>query len=135
MKFDRDASEDTVYPVLPAGEYDFDVEKVEYVKSKSGTMNWKITLDIESADGKHAKCFEYFPEKAEMGWKFAQFYKAIGWTSDDTDDMKDAAGEVGRCYIVIEQGTNGYQDRNKVKRYIARKEPQALEISSDDLPF
>ena len=57
MKFDPNATEERSYPVLPAGEYEFDVEKVEYVRSKSGFMNWKLTLAFENREGIHVKVF------------------------------------------------------------------------------
>ena len=143
MKFDPNATEERSFPVLPAGEYEFDVEKVEYVRSKSGIMNWKLTLAFESRDGIRVKVFEYFPEKEGMDWKFAQFFKCIGVEASDTSEMKDVFGEVGKASLYIEAGQNGYPDRNRVKQYIPAPLPDKPKfdtgrrkaVDDDDLPF
>ena len=142
MQFNKKAAtENTDYPVFAPGDYDFDVENVEYVMSKRGVPNWKITMDVESPDNRHVKVFEYFPEQENMQWKFGAFFSCIGWDLDkivEISEIKDAIGEVGRCRLEVEAGTNGYADRNRVKRFLSKKaeEPKKAPVpDSDDLPF
>lgn len=139
MKLDKTVQSQGDFPVLQPGEYDFEVENAKLVKSSKGDDMWKIQLRFEQDNGPDVTVFENVVVKDTMMWKFNSFFSSIGMDADDTDMVKDAIGETGRARVVIEQGTNGYQDRNTVKAYIPKEKPKAKEKAaapeSDDLPF
>lgn len=130
MKFDPNATEDRNFPVLPAGDYEFEVENMEHVTSRAGVLQWKATLRIDPLNAPSSKVWVYFPEKENMGWKFAQFFKSIGMGDvDDTGRMKDAIGEIGMCTLEIQPAEGPYPEKNSVKRFV----PKA--VKEEDLPF
>ena len=144
MKFDQNAVNDNDFPVLPEGEYAFEVENTTYQTSSKGNLQWKVQLRVEApGDQRDIKVWDYFPEKENMMWKFNKFFKSIGKEgTDDTDEMKNVVGEIGFCKLKIEPAQNGYPERNKIDRYVASPttadkpaQSKGIEISSDDLPF
>ena len=149
MKLDPNAVNDTDFPVLPEGEYEFEVENTTYQTSKAGNYQWKVQLRIDPTGGQPSvKVWDYFPEMENMMWKFNNFFKALGYDGiDDTDKMKEVIGDIGFCKLKIEPAQNGYPEKNKVDRYVESPTPasktletkkaasKGLDISSDDLPF
>ena len=139
MKLDKTVQSQGDFPVLQPGEYDFEVENAKLVKSSKGDDMWKIQLRFEQDNGPDVTVFENVVVKDTMMWKFNSFFSSIGMDADDTDMVKDAIGETGRARVVIEKGTNGYQDRNAIKSYIPKEKPQAKKKAAkpeeEDLPF
>lgn len=140
MKFDPNATneEKTDFPVLPAGEYDFEVENAVYKKSKSGGLMWEVTLRIDPlGELPSTKVWVYFPERQDMDWKFAQFFKSLGMTVDDTDEMKNTVGEIGKCVLKVREAEGPYPAKNEVAKFVkaALQKDPAVQITSDDLPF
>lgn len=146
MKLDPNAVNDTDFPVLPEGEYEFEVENTTYQTSKAGNYQWKVQLRIDPTGGQPSvKVWDYFPERENMMWKFNNFFKALGYDGiDDTDKMKEVVGDIGFCKLKIEPAQNGYPEKNKVDRYVASPTPaeepkkaasKGIEVNPDDLPF
>ena len=135
MKLDKTTTSQGDFPVLQPGTYDFEVEDAKLVKSSKGDDMWKIKLRFEQDNGPDVTVFENIVVKESMMWKFNAFFASVGMDADDTDKIKDAIGEVGKAKVVIEKGTNGYQDRNVVKSYISKEKKAESTSSGDDLPF
>lgn len=146
MKLDPNAVSENDFPVLPEGEYDFEVENTTHQTSSKGNLQWKVQFRIDPMDGPSIKVWDYFPELENMMWKFNQFFKAIGKEGiDDTDEMKDVIGEIGKCRLTIEPAKDGHPAKNKVGKYLAPAKGTAapkkqewskgIEVNPDDLPF
>ena len=125
MKLDKTVQSQGDFPVLQPGEYDFEVENAQLVKSSKGDEMWKIQLRFEQDNGPDVTVFENIVVRDSMQWKFNSFFSSVGMDADDTDMIKDSIGETGRARVVIEKGTNGYQDRNTVKAYSPKEKPKA----------
>lgn len=149
MKLDPNAVEDNNFPVLPAGEYEFEVENTKYQVSKAGNYQWVAELRIDPTYGHDSvKVWDYFPERENMAWKYTQFFKALGKENiTDTDEMKNIIGEIGFCKLTIDPAQNGYPEKNKVEKYLAspsldtkakaetKAASKGFDINPDDLPF
>ena len=138
MKLDRTAvTETNDYPVLEPGTYAFEVRNAEHTTSSTGNWMWKLTLRFEQDNGPEVTVFDYLVENDRNMWKFNSFLDCIGSKLEDTNKLADCIGEVGTASVEVEKGTNGYQDRNRVKRYIPKKEekPAKKQKPVDDLPF
>lgn len=137
MKLDRTATNEKDYPVLEPGDYVFQVQDAAHTTSQSGNWMWKLTLRFEQDNGPDVTVFDYLIENDRNMWKFNAFLDSIGSKLEDTNKLADCIGEVGTASVEVEKGTNGYQDRNRVKRYIPKKEekPAKKQKPVDDLPF
>ena len=141
MKIDRNAVQSNGdFPLLQPGEYRFEVVDAVKAVSASGNDMYQLRLKVFQDNGPAVTVFDNLIEKENCLFRFVQFFDSLGMDTDDTDATKNAIGEVGRARIKIEQGTNGYADRNRVDRYLpapkTEKPPvSVLPTSSDDLPF
>ncbi len=144
MKLDRTATNETTkdFPVLEPGDYTFQVMDAVHTTSQSGNWMWKLQLRFEQADGPDVTVFDYLVENDKNMWKFNTFLDSIGSKLEDTSKLADTIGEIGKASVEVEKGTNGYSDRNRVKRYLAKEEPKkpakakkAKAPDTEDLPF
>lgn len=146
MKLDRTATENNNdFPVLEPGEYVFQVMDAVHTTSQSGNWMWKLQLRFEQADGPDVTVFDYLVENDRNGWKFNTYLDSIGSKLEDTAKLADTIGEIGKATVEVEKGTNGYADRNRVKRYLPKEEPKkepkpakakkAKAPETEDLPF
>ena len=144
MKLDRTATNETTkdFPVLEPGDYTFQVMDAVHTTSQSGNWMWKLQLRFEQADGPDVTVFDYLVENDKNMWKFNTFLDSIGSKLEDTSKLADTIGEIGKANVEVEKGTNGYSDRNRVKRYLAKEEPKkpakakkAKAPDTEDLPF
>lgn len=140
MKLDRTQTTETNdYPVLEPGTYDFEVKNAEHTTSSTGNWMWKLTLRFEQENGPDVTVFDYLVENDKNVWKFNSFLDCIGSKLEDTNKLADTIGEIGKASVDIEKGTNGYQDRNRVKRYLPKEEEKKpspkKQKAGDDLPF
>lgn len=125
------------FPLLPEGDYEFQVANASRSQSSKGNMQWKLQLRIDKPDGTWAYVWEYFAETENMQWKFNEFFRSIGkFGVTDTGEMKNVVSEIGNAHIIIKK-EDGYKDKNSVKYFIEQKEPETagMEISDEDLPF
>lgn len=147
MKLNNNTTTETKsdFPVLPEGDYEFEVENAVHQVSSKGNLQWKLQLRVDH-EGKEYKVWDYLIEKESWAWKFISFFKAIGLNNaDDTDMVKDSLGRIGYCHLVIDPPKDGYSAKNAVKRYVPQKEDRPaskddkysppLEIRDEDLPF
>lgn len=144
MKLDRNATNETTkeFPVLEPGDYTFQVMDAVHTTSQSGNWMWKLQLRFEQADGPDVTVFDYLVENDRNMWKFNTYLDSIGSKLEDTAKLGDTIGEIGKATVEVEKGTNGYSDRNRVKRYLAKGEPKkpakakkAKAPETEDLPF
>ena len=147
MKLDRTATNENNndFPVLEPGEYVFQVTDAVHTTSQSGNWMWKLQLRFEQADGPDVTVFDYLVENDKSMWKFNTYLDSIGSKLEDTSKLADTIGEIGKATVEVEKGTNGYSDRNKVKRYLAKEQPKnelkpakgkkVKAPETEDLPF
>lgn len=150
MKFDPSAAEERSFPILPEGEYEFEVENAEHTISKKGNMMWKLTLRVDPLDGPSVRVFEHIVENNTDGSirKFSAFVKSIGMVGkiEDSEQMEDAIGEIGRAKVGIQEAEGPYPEKNVIKWFLPPKEEKKEEaapkkskkkpvIADDDLPF
>lgn len=130
MKLDRTAKATNDYPILQPGEYDFEVADATHKLSSSGNRMWEMKLRFEQKEGPDVTVFDYLVE-TNADWavnKFNSFLNCIGSKLDDTDKLADTIGEIGKAVVKIEKGKDGYDDKNKVAKYLPKE-------GKDDLPF
>ena len=147
MKLDRTATNESTndFPVLEPGEYVFQVTDAVHTTSQSGNWMWKLQLRFEQDNGPDVTVFDYLVENDRNEWKFNTYLDSIGSKLEDTAKLADTIGEIGKASVEIEKGTNGYSDRNKVKRYLPKEKPKKEEKpakakkakapETEDLPF
>lgn len=141
MKLDRTATNETTkdFPVLEPGDYVFQVQNAEHTTSQSGNWMWKLQLRFEQENGNDVTVFDYLVENDRNMWKFNAYLDSIGSKLTDTSKLGDTIGEIGRASVEVEKGTNGYADRNRVKRYIKKEEEKKAKKAkaepAEDLPF
>ena len=141
MKLDRTATNETTkdFPLLEPGEYVFQVQNAEHTTSSTGNWMWKLQLRFEQANGNDVTVFDYLVENDRNMWKFNAYLDSIGSKLTDTSKLGDTIGEIGRASVEVEKGTNGYSDRNRVKRYIKKEEEKKVKKAKaepvEDLPF
>ena len=144
MKLDRTATNENNndFPVLEPGEYVFQVTDAVHTTSQSGNWMWKLQLRFEQADGPDVTVFDYLVENDKSMWKFNTYLDCIGSKLEDTSKLADTIGEIGKATVEVEKGKDGYADRNRVKRYLAKEEPKkpakakkAKAPETEDLPF
>lgn len=117
--------------VLPEGDYDFTVLKVERSRTKekpgSPACNMAIlTLQIKAPDGQTVAVTDYLVLRSSLQWKLSQFFKAIGQMPEGAKNFRMNWGAVpgahGRCHLYVDewQPSNGGEKRknNKVKAYL-----------------
>lgn len=144
MKLDRTATNESNndFPVLEPGDYVFQVQDAVHTTSQSGNWMWKLQLRFEQDNGPDVTVFDYLVENDRNMWKFNTYLDSIGSKLEDTSKLADTIGEIGKATVEVEKGTNGYADRNRVKRYLAKEEPKkpakakkAKAPETEDLPF
>lgn len=119
------------FTVLPEGDYDFTVLKVERSRTKekpgSPACNMAIlTLQAKAPDGQTVTVTDYLVLRSSLQWKLSQFFKAIGQMPEGAKNFRMNWGAVpgahGRCHLYVDewQPSNGGEKRknNKVKSYL-----------------
>lgn len=141
MKLDRTATNENTndFPLLEPGEYVFQVQNADHTTSSTGNWMWKLQLRFEQENGNDVTVFDYLVENDRNMWKFNAYLDSIGSKLTDTSKLGDTIGEIGRASVEVEKGTNGYSDRNRVKRYIKKEEEKKAKKPkadpAEDLPF
>lgn len=114
-------------PTVPEATYNLRVEKAEFVavpKSKDAKgpyikVQFGITGPAAAEKSLGRKVFENFSTTGDGTWRLREFLTVTAHPSDfkllDSDQLLglECAGAV-----VIEKGTGGYQDKNRVKKYL-----------------
>lgn len=134
----------STFTVLPEGTYQFEIENVEYTRSRMNKPMYKVRLRVEGDTD--VTVFDNMLEDEKMVWKFVQFFKSIDMYEDDMDlnpsVMNSTVGSIGKVELTVEKNAD-FGDRNRVKKYLpvvkeqpkkARKKPSTA-ITEEDLPF
>lgn len=114
-------------PTVPEATYNLRVEKAEYVpvpKSKDAKgpyikVQFGITGPAAAEKSLGRKIFENFSTTGDGTWRLREFLTVTGHPADFklVDDAQLVGLECGGA-VVVEKGTGGYQDKNRVKKYI-----------------
>lgn len=116
------------FPLLPKGEYDFEVISSKEKTSKAGNPMFEINLKVFGPDGQHQRLFDYLLLDDSGQWKLRHFCEATGmldrYESGDLDEG-ELEGQVGRVKIKIQPAKDGYPEKNAVEDYIPTDEAAA----------
>lgn len=137
--------------LLPDGEYSFMVTEAQEAVSKSGNNMIKLTHRVFKPDGTFVLVSDYLVLRDDLMYKVSNFCKSVGLKEQydagelNTDEIKYKEGV---CYIVTQEGTGGYDDKNSVKKYIEdgkadipkdsltkTLESNGPALDSDEIPF
>lgn len=124
------------FPILPVGEYEFEVVDLEKTFSSKGNKMAKITLEI-NYNGHKYKVFDNIVLMSNMKWKIAQFFECLGLKKKGTElksmPWNQVAEKHGRVKIKHEE-YNG-KTNAKVDAYIVTAASQAASSPDGSLPF
>ena len=122
--------------VLPEGEYDFVVVKMERSRTKekpgSPACNMAIlTLQVKAPDGQTVTVTDYLVLRSSLQWKLSQFFKGIGMMPEGAKNWTPNWGAVpgahGRCRLIVDEwvpsGGGEKRKNNKVKAYLNYRLP------------
>jgi len=140
------------FELLPAGEYDVEVIEAEERTSQKGNQMIALTLQARHPDGYDARVWDYLVSTPAAVFKIRMFCDAAGLQKQfDSGRLtaEDCVGATSRAKIVVEDGRDGYSDRNSVAEYMAgpsrpagiQTQPQAADeppvphIEEDQIPF
>ena len=122
--------------VLPAGNYGFEVIKVEQAwydgSAKIPACNMaKVFLRVDGGDLGKALCVENIYLLERLEWKAAAFLRSIGLKKHGEPiawrQLIHCDGETGRCQIYVDEytGRDGEKKQsNKVKNFFDKEEQQ-----------
>ena len=127
--------EQTEYPVLDPGVYEYEVVKTtlkEYHPKPTSKIGHCAQLDVQLRIKDKYNVFESLFFDPSTAWKAARFAKSVGLYVDGISPIeldKKAVGCIGEAEFIIEE-YNG-KKRNRVRTYIEKKSV----VKDDDLPF
>lgn len=102
-------------PILPAGEYPFEVVNAKEARSKNGNDMIELKLDINGS-----KIYDNLVFTDKAFWKIDQFLKAVGAHpgegKDITVEADDLIGHKGTCKLRVGKTDKG-NERNEVESY------------------
>ena len=127
-------SEKKKYPILPAGQYTFSLEKVEEKQTKAGNgsyldVTFKIVEGVNAGrlifekfhiDNPSAKCVEIGTQRLDKLLSAAGLGDKAYSSNFDTGIVSEALNKLVVGNVKIEEGTNGYSDRNKITSFLVR---------------
>ena len=138
QKYFDTPQEQTDYPVLDPGTYEFEVVKTtlkEYTPRPTSRIGHCAQLDVQLRINDKYNVFESLFFDPTTLWKATQFAKAIGIYDakngiSPIEADKKAVGMIGQSEFIIEE-YNG-KKRNRVRRFIEKK---PVQIKPEELPF
>ena len=151
---------DSEFKPLPDGDYLMSIDYAEILDTKSGLGEHLklelVVLDSPDGSGQNRRVFEYHmikhdnPTTQEIGrGEIAQLAEAIGLPLPlNIQDTSQFLNKAVRCRLYTEKGTDGYKDKNKVKKYMdySNSPAQSTQVLTpppvtttepikDDIPF
>ena len=122
------------YDPIPNGNYLVTFDRVSEVATKKGDGSFvKASFKVEEGDHKGRLIFTNFlinhsnPKAASIGkeqlskcLKALGVYKGFEGIGNDATQLESFIGRELIVELGIEAGTNGYSDRNKVKKWVRR---------------
>lgn len=132
LGWDSQISQESSFVILPAGEYDFKVEKMErgsYNPSPNSSIRdispqAELELTVYSPDGQTATVYERLILHSKMEWKISEFFISIGQKKPGeplVPNWSFVPGSTGRCEIEINKYTNKQgqeRENNRVARFL-----------------
>lgn len=104
---------------MPEGEYSFEISGAEDYVSKAGNEMIKLTVRVFKPDGSFNLVDDYLTEK--MLYKILHLCEAVNMQEKYASGVlepEDFIGKQGKLKLVIQEGKDGYSDRNSIKDYI-----------------
>tara|TARA_R100001594_G_scaffold142137_2_gene188805 strand:+ start:223 stop:645 length:423 start_codon:yes stop_codon:yes gene_type:complete len=122
------------YPLLPDGDYVVTMDRVAEQATKKGDGSFvKASFKVESGDYKGRLIFTNFlinhpnPKAANIGkeqlskcLKALGVYNGFAGIGNDSTQLESFLGKELIVNVGVEEGTNGYKDRNKIMKWIRR---------------
>lgn len=122
------------YPLLPDGDYVVVMDRVSENPTKKGDGSYvKASFKIGEGEFKGRLLFNNFlinhpnPKASQIGkeqldkcLKALGVYNGFAGVGHDTTQLESFLGKELIVNVGVEEGTNGYKDRNKIKKWIRR---------------
>ncbi len=122
MEFNpSDGAPKSGFDLLPAGEYDIEVIEAEERTSQKGNQMIALTLLAKHPDGYDARVWDYLVSTTAAVFKIKMFCDATGLESQFQGGRltaEECVGRKGRAKITVEEGRDGFSDRNSVAEYL-----------------
>ncbi|MDP6986924.1 MAG: DUF669 domain-containing protein [Phycisphaerales bacterium] len=152
MEFNpEDGASRSGFELLPAGEYDIEVIESEERTSQKGNQMIALTLQTKHPDGYDSRVWDYLVSVPAAVFKIKMFCDATGLTSRFEAGKltaEDCLGKRAKARITVEEGREGFGDRNSVAEYLGggggepQGEPQTAAkatapapVGDSDIPF
>lgn len=153
MEFNpTDGAPRSSFELLPAGEYDIEVLEAEERESQKGNQMIALTLQAKHPDGYDARVWDYLVSVPAAIFKIKMFCEATGLGKKFEGGKltaEDCVGKRARAKIVVDEGRDGFGDRNSVSDYVEAgadtgggistmpSEPAAVPppVTESDIPF
>jgi hypothetical protein len=123
MEFNpSDGTPKSGFDLLPDGEYDIEVIEAEERTSQKGNQMIALTLQARHPDGYDSRVWDYLVSTAAAVFKIKMFCEATGLESQFQSGRltaEECVGRKSRARITIEEGREGFSDRNSVAEYVA----------------
>lgn len=114
----------SLFRLLPEGEYDFEIEDLEKQYAKSGAPMILLKLIILPKDGRKARVDDRLVLTPNARWKLNQFFKAIGQFEDAVKNgMNWDKAAYGKGRLVLGHRTYDGKEYNQVKEYVIPSVP------------
>ena len=117
----------------PEGEYSFEVAKADETTSSNGNDMIVLHCNVYNEEGRVKVFRDYLVES--VAFKLKASCKALGLLDAyNTGKLSalDFEGKKGELKLGIEEGKDGYQDRNKIVGYVIPKLTPAQEKHTQD---
>ena len=122
MEFNpEDGASRSGFELLPPGEYDIEVIEAEERTSQKGNQMIALTLQTKHPDGYDSRVWDYLVSVPAAVFKIRMFCHATGLTTQyegGTLKAEDCVGKRARARIIVEEGRDGFGDRNSVADYL-----------------
>lgn len=154
MEFNpEDGSARGSFQLLPVGDYDIEVIEAEERTSQKGNQMIALTLQARHPDGYDARVWDYLVSTPAAVFKIRMFCEAAGLEKQFESGRltaKDCLGAKTKARIIVEDGRDGFSDRNSVAEYVTRtdspsggiatqpvttQDAHVPQIGEDQIPF
>lgn len=114
----------SLFRLLPEGEYDFEIEDLEKQYAKSGAPMILLKLIILPENGQKARVDDRLVLTPNSRWKLNQFFKAIGQFEDAVKNgMNWDKAVYGKGRLILGHRTYDGKEYNQVKAYVIPSVP------------
>jgi len=125
------------FDLLPAGEYDIEVIEAEERTSQKGNQMIALTLQAKHPDGYDARVWDYLVSVPAADFKIKMFCEATGLESKFQEGRltaEECVGRTSRAKITIDEGRDGFSDRNGVAEYLSGSGGQPVARGIETMP-